>query len=149
MLYSFQHYTSMRLFLMVIYFLIHFIVLFIAYPTVCDDCHPNAECVQDQYTQEYRCVCSAGYQGDGTRCEPYDCRQADLCDPNARCGQDSQGFYVCRCNQGYRGIRSYHFVLEISRSNALSLSFSLSLSLSLSSVNYSKSKVMRISIHHY
>lgn len=87
----------------------HFFFYFLpsAYQEICDDCHPNAECVQDPDTRQYRCQCASGYRGDGLRCEPeyqpYDCRRVTICDPNARCLPDSDGNYVCQCNSGFIG----------------------------------------------
>lgn len=71
--------------------------------SICDDCHPNANCVVDHSEQRYRCQCSAGYHGDGLRCVPHNCHEADICDANAVCAQDSFGNNVCTCNAGYRG----------------------------------------------
>lgn len=70
----------------------------------CDDCHYYAECVYDDLSQTRRCRCSRGYRGNGTYCEPYDCREVDICDVNADCEQDVSGYYMCVCRTGYRGM---------------------------------------------
>lgn len=33
-----------------------------------NNCHPNAQCMYDSYTQSYSCQCNAGYDGDGIYC---------------------------------------------------------------------------------
>lgn len=69
---------------------------------ICDRCHPKASCEDDDGFQ--RCVCPAGYQGDGYRCLPYDCSLApDMCDGNAECRPIGGGTYDCICNSGYAG----------------------------------------------
>ena len=69
----------------------------------CSECHYYAECVYDDVSQSQRCRCRRGYQGNGTHCEPVDCRDVDMCDTSANCEQDSNGYYACVCRPGYRG----------------------------------------------
>ena len=35
-----------------------------------NNCGSNAQCLYDPNALSYRCRCSAGYEGDGYRCEP-------------------------------------------------------------------------------
>ena len=71
---------------------------------VCNECHVNARCVYDERRQEYGCVCTSGYTGDGRSCFEEDCRTAQNCDTNADCVNDViVGRYRCLCRNGYMG----------------------------------------------
>ncbi|KAK7504328.1 hypothetical protein BaRGS_00004632, partial [Batillaria attramentaria] len=65
-------------------------------------CHEHADCVPTDGS--VRCVCRAGYEGDGFDCQDVDeCAMAlDVCDDNARC-YNMYGSFQCQCLAGYRG----------------------------------------------
>ncbi|MGH0187624.1 UNVERIFIED_CONTAM: hypothetical protein FKN15_025746 [Acipenser sinensis] len=66
-------------------------------------CHINAVC---DYSDDTRCVCRNGYEGDGFSCrEMNPCQKADRggCSANARCIYTSPGNATCICNEGWAG----------------------------------------------
>ncbi|XP_031781812.1 nidogen isoform X2 [Nasonia vitripennis] len=71
---------------------------------VLNRCHPYAQCVHDQNSEQYMCQCNPGYEGDGMECSKSEisCLDVDICDPNASCRQDDP-IAKCVCNTGYKG----------------------------------------------
>ncbi|KAK6480709.1 stabilin-1-like [Huso huso] len=66
-------------------------------------CHINAVC---DYSDDTRCICRNGYEGDGFSCrEMNPCQKADRggCSANARCIYTSPGNATCICNEGWAG----------------------------------------------
>jgi alpha-tubulin suppressor-like RCC1 family protein len=65
-------------------------------------CDPHADCVDT--AGYYRCVCQAGFTGDGKTCADVDECQTLLadCDPNAAC-TNTAGSYTCACPSGFTG----------------------------------------------
>ncbi|XP_047458169.1 fibrillin-1 [Mugil cephalus] len=65
-------------------------------------CHPNADCLK--VTNNFTCVCTMGYQGDGLVCSDIDECLSGLhrCHPMARCN-NTLGSYSCFCVAGYNG----------------------------------------------
>ncbi|PAV58921.1 hypothetical protein WR25_10468 [Diploscapter pachys] len=91
-------------------------------PQGCDvtqDCSEFADCIFER-TKEggiYKCVCQAGYTGDGKYCmasqlgiqglpplQPLGCDVLKSCDANAQCVYDSHtNTHKCECYEGYVG----------------------------------------------
>ncbi|XP_067028180.1 nidogen-like isoform X4 [Acropora muricata] len=74
-----------------------------------DECDPsrspcdlNATCTNTDGS--YNCHCSAGFTGDGSRCQRADGTCVGIrCHPDAKCEQGAGGVSVCVCKPGYRG----------------------------------------------
>ncbi|CAB0008568.1 unnamed protein product [Nesidiocoris tenuis] len=80
---------------------------FICYPSdpaACDQCDPNADCVQKNGV--YDCQCKDNFIGDGLTCSPevQDCDTRHDCDFNADClyATEVEG-YRCFCSPGFTG----------------------------------------------
>ncbi|MPC47153.1 Stabilin-2 [Portunus trituberculatus] len=71
------------------------------------DCDVNAQCLYDSSSQRYKCVCNAGYEGDGHICTTSGeagCNIVNNCDLNANCIYDTYALsYRCQCRDGYEG----------------------------------------------
>ncbi|KAK7103484.1 nidogen-like [Littorina saxatilis] len=65
-------------------------------------CHEHADCVPADAS--FRCVCRAGYKGDGMDCQDIDecAMELNVCDENARCF-NVYGSFQCQCLSGYQG----------------------------------------------
>ncbi|GFO27398.1 nidogen-1, partial [Plakobranchus ocellatus] len=61
-------------------------------------CHEKADCVPHQ--RSFKCICKAGYSGDGKFCEDVDECKMDACGPNADCF-NVMGSFQCRCRSGF------------------------------------------------
>ncbi|XP_067119899.1 nidogen [Centruroides vittatus] len=71
-----------------------------------NDCHPFAECILNEATQQYQCQCREGYRGNGIICvdDTQSCNFAHNCHSDADCTYDSfSGNYACSCKQGFTG----------------------------------------------
>ncbi|XP_047498425.1 nidogen-like [Penaeus chinensis] len=71
-----------------------------------NNCHSNAQCIYDGYSEQYRCQCNAGYDGDGYFCNELDvsCDSVDICHIHAQCVYDDYELkHVCVCLPGYQG----------------------------------------------
>ncbi|XP_069945612.1 nidogen isoform X2 [Cherax quadricarinatus] len=71
-----------------------------------NNCHPNAQCIYDSYSQTYSCQCDAGFDGNGFYCNELDvsCDTVDICHIHAQCLFDDYALrHVCVCLDGYQG----------------------------------------------
>ncbi|KAK3852669.1 hypothetical protein Pcinc_040754 [Petrolisthes cinctipes] len=71
-----------------------------------NNCHHNAQCIYDSYSQTHSCQCNAGYDGDGFYCNELDvsCDKVDICHIHAQCVFDDRTLkHVCVCSAGYQG----------------------------------------------
>nr|XP_045605047.1 nidogen-like isoform X1 [Procambarus clarkii]XP_045605056.1 nidogen-like isoform X1 [Procambarus clarkii] len=71
-----------------------------------NNCHPNAQCIYESYSQTYSCQCNVGYDGDGYDCTEFDvsCDTVDICHIHAQCLFDDYALqHVCVCLEGYQG----------------------------------------------
>jgi hypothetical protein len=69
----------------------------------CSDlaCDKNGTC--DDSGGEPRCVCLAGYEGDGKTCKDIDeCASHSACNENATCA-NTEGGFTCTCKEGFEG----------------------------------------------
>ena len=50
-------------------------------------------------------ITNKGFTGDGLSCRPTSScyNNQTICDDNASCILNSEGYYSCQCNEGYRG----------------------------------------------
>ncbi|XP_073972916.1 nidogen isoform X4 [Rhodnius prolixus] len=75
--------------------------------TCSEQCHHNAQCIYVPNEQSYKCMCQAGYEGDGLECRIMDlsCNEsADYCHYNATCIHDDKSDrYICICKDGFEG----------------------------------------------
>ncbi|XP_061107774.1 signal peptide, CUB and EGF-like domain-containing protein 1 isoform X1 [Conger conger] len=76
-----------------------------------DDCHIDALC--QNTPQSYKCICKAGYQGDGKHCE-----DADECDNDYTGGCVHEcinlpGNYRCTCYDGFSLAHDGHNCLDV------------------------------------
>ncbi|XP_069760369.1 stabilin-2 isoform X2 [Narcine bancroftii] len=70
----------------------------------CDNtCHTSANCVSKPNST--KCVCAAGFKGNGTFCEAVDACETNNggCSVNADCKRTVPGQRQCVCQQGYTG----------------------------------------------
>ncbi|XP_023223735.1 nidogen-1-like [Centruroides sculpturatus] len=82
-----------------------------------NDCHPFAECILNDATQQYQCQCREGYRGNGIICvdDTQSCNFAHNCHSDADCTYDSfSGNYACSCKQGFTGNGYYCVANEVS-----------------------------------
>ncbi|CAF3615117.1 unnamed protein product [Adineta steineri] len=75
-------------------------------PKQCNEyynCDTNANCVINENTQKYECICKPGFYGDGYSCTAHFCSSDGDCGYNAHCLPDEQrpGFSKCVCDPGY------------------------------------------------
>uniref|UniRef100_A0AC34QH72 Uncharacterized protein n=1 Tax=Panagrolaimus sp. JU765 TaxID=591449 RepID=A0AC34QH72_9BILA len=79
-----------------------------------NDCHPSAECIDQQ--NGYTCRCRQGFKDvlpskPGRQCQPLvnECQFPHLndCHQNAQCIDKEEG-YDCRCNQGFKDLSPDH-----------------------------------------
>ncbi|XP_072024997.1 stabilin-2-like [Amphiura filiformis] len=69
-----------------------------------DPCHAHATCNDDG--REIRCICNAGYDGDGLECWPVNvCEQPARgnCHQEAQCTYLESGLHRCDCNELWEG----------------------------------------------
>ncbi|XP_022790332.1 fibrillin-1-like isoform X2 [Stylophora pistillata] len=62
-----------------------------------ETCHSKAKCVSDNGVE--KCRCNDGYQGDGVKCEGFQCPK---CHPEAKCVK-GVAVWQCKCNPGFQG----------------------------------------------
>ncbi|UJR28460.1 hypothetical protein I4U23_009700 [Adineta vaga] len=75
-------------------------------PKQCNEyynCDTNANCLINENTQKYECICKPGFYGDGYSCTAHFCSSDGDCGYNAHCLPDEQrpGFSKCVCDPGY------------------------------------------------
>nr|CAD7444675.1 unnamed protein product [Timema bartmani] len=73
---------------------------------ILNNCDEHAQCLYDSESDEHRCVCDAGFTGDGNSCsvDHISCNVLNSCVPGAECVYDrSAGGHRCRCVQGFHG----------------------------------------------
>nr|CAD7429100.1 unnamed protein product [Timema monikensis] len=73
---------------------------------ILNNCDEHAQCLYDSESDEHRCVCDAGFTGDGNSCsvDHISCNVLNNCGPGAECVYDrSAGGHRCRCSQGFHG----------------------------------------------
>ncbi|MEO0323183.1 MAG: trypsin-like serine protease [Myxococcota bacterium] len=63
-------------------------------------CDARAAC--EDFELGFRCLCDAGYQGDGYTCEDVDECARDACSPDAFC-TNTPGSFECECAPGFVG----------------------------------------------
>ncbi|XP_065209284.1 nidogen [Planococcus citri] len=69
--------------------------------TINSMCHPQAQCVYNSTAQAYKCICNAGFEGNGLECEA-SCFQNNFCDEHATC-LEINGKAQCVCQSHYSG----------------------------------------------